>query len=98
MLYRVCRIDEHTAEHLHMDVTVEHPDRTVIRVAGVGFQKRQCDFALAGKHRPVALRMPLGKMRRQLGRHLLQRQLDINAPELTAHKTFPIFLQKIVLA
>lgn len=62
--YRVRRIDEHTAEHLHMYVTIEHLDQTVIREAGVGFQKHQCDFALAGEHRPVTLRMPFGKMRR----------------------------------
>lgn len=96
--YRVRRIDEYAAEHLHMNVAVEHLDQSVIREAGIGFQKHQCDLALAGKHRPVALRMPFGEMRRQLGRHLLQRQLGINAPELTAHNTFPIFLQKIVLA
>lgn len=35
--YRVRRIDEHAAEHLHMDVAVEHLDRSVIREAGIGF-------------------------------------------------------------
>ena len=89
------RVNENSAEHLHVDVAVEHLDQSVIRLAGVGFEEHQRDFPLWRKHRGIALRMLFRKCRCELFCHLLQGKHGMEATEFTRFKALAIFLHQI---
>lgn len=56
------RIDEDTAEHLHVDAAVEHLDQSVVRQPRVRLEKHQRNFTFGRKHGFVALWVLLRKM------------------------------------
>ena len=89
------RVNENSAEHLHVDVAVEHLDQSVIRLPGVGFEEHQRDFPLWRKHRGIALRMLFRKCRCELFCYLLQGKHGMEATEFTRFKALAIFLHQI---
>lgn len=96
VLYRIRRINENAAEHLHVNVAVEHFHQTIVRQPSVRLEEHQSHLTLWREHGRIALRMLFGEMRRQFPGHLLEWKHGMNAPEFANGEALAVFLQKIV--
>ena len=91
---RTRRVDEDSAEHLHVEAAIEHLHQAVVRQPGVGLEEHQRHLTLGREHGRIALRMLLWKMRCQFFGHLLERKHGMDASEFADGEALTKFFRK----